>query len=109
MKNKVYIVKVIECDSSHNIKVFLEPFSANEYAKYLNDGFDTLYQLEEERTQYVDEFMDFLYDRNGCEDSHPFESIETWYAKKRRSLNVPQECTHWDSFATVEEVELVED
>ena len=106
MKNKVYLVKIVDCDSSHNLKAFLELSSANEYAKYLNYGFDALYRLEEERMQRVDEIMELMYDRNGYGDSPPFEAVDTWYAKERQRVRVPWECTHWDSFATVEEVEL---
>ena len=108
MKKKVYLVKIVECDSSHNIKAFLELSSADEYAKYLNYGFDALYRLEEERMRRVDEVMELVYDRNGYEGSPPFEAVDTWYAKERQKLRVPEECTHWDSFATVEEVELEE-
>lgn len=106
MKNKVYLVKIVECDSSHNLKALLELSSANEYAKCLNDGFDALYRLEEERMRRVDEVMELVYDRNGYEDSLPFEAVDTWYANEKRKLRVPEECTHWDSFAMVEEVEL---
>jgi len=106
MKNKVYLVKIVECDSSHNLKAFLELSSANEYAKYLNDGFDALYQLEEERMVRLDEIMELVYDSNGYEADPPFEAVDAWYLNEKRNLRVPEECTHWDSFALVEEVEL---
>lgn len=109
MKNKVYLVKIVECDSSHNLKAFLELSSANEYAKYLNTGFDALYRLEEERMQRVDEIMELVYDRNGYEADPPFEAVDAWYLNERQKLNVPEECTRWDSFAMVEEVELEEE
>ena len=109
MKNKVYLVKIVECDSSHNLKAFLELSSANEYAKYLNAGFDALYRLEEERMQRVDEIMELVYDRNGYEADPPFEAVDAWYLNEKRKLSVPEECTHWDSFAMVEEVELEEE
>ena len=109
MKNKVYLVKIVECDSSHNLKAFLELSSANEYAKHLNAGFDALYRLEEERMRRVDEIMELVYDRNGYEASPPFEAVDAWYLNEKRNLSVPKECTHWDSFAMVEEVELWED
>ncbi len=108
MKNKVYLVKIVECDSSHNLKAFLDLSSANEYAKHLNAGFDALYRLEEERMQRIDEIMEMVYDRNGYEAGPPFEAVESWYLNEKRKLSVPEECTHWDSFATVEEVELEE-
>ena len=109
MTSEVYLVKIVECGSSHVLKAFLEQSSANEYAKYLNNGFDILYRLEEERHERVDEIMEFIYDRNGYEDSPPFDVVDAWYRKQKEKLSVPEECTHWDSFAMVEAVELEED
>lgn len=106
MKNKIYLVKIIECDSSYVVKAFLKLSSANEYANHLNSGFDALYHLEEERMGRVDDIMELVYDRNGYDDKPPFEAVDTWYANEKRKLNVPQECTHWDSLAMVEELEL---